>query len=198
VALYRNYHAPFDVYISLNERLVERSNANMLPANLNVCVGKEWYRYPSSFFMPSRHTLNNSCTVHYRFIRSEFRGLLPSYYDSRLPFPMITRAVPQTQNDANREEMDRYLDVNECDYLFDLETSRTTPLEPNYAQQTNVWTVVKSEKFLIAEQSDRFYRAFFIPYKSAQYVTYGNYVLLERIVSSSTKTQKKSHSDSSR
>jgi alpha-1,2-mannosyltransferase len=80
------------------------------------------FSYPSSFFMPTRHTLNNSCTVHYRFIRSEFRGLLPSYYDSRLSFPAITRAVPKTQNDANREEMDRYLDVNECDYLFDLET----------------------------------------------------------------------------
>jgi hypothetical protein len=44
LTVFSNYHAPFDVYIALNERLVERSNANMLPANLNVCVGKEWYR----------------------------------------------------------------------------------------------------------------------------------------------------------
>ena len=32
--------------------------------------------------------------------------------------------VPTTQNDANREEMDRYVDAADCDYMIDLQTVR--------------------------------------------------------------------------
>ena len=35
-----------------------------------VCVGKEWHRFPSSFFLP-----DNSFRL--AFLRSEFRGQLP-------------------------------------------------------------------------------------------------------------------------
>ena len=37
---------------------------------VNVCVGKEWYRFGSSFFLPSER-------VHLQFIKSGFDGLLP-------------------------------------------------------------------------------------------------------------------------
>ena len=37
---------------------------------LHVCVGNEWYRYPSSFFLPSP-------SYRLRFIKSDFHGLLP-------------------------------------------------------------------------------------------------------------------------
>jgi alpha-1,2-mannosyltransferase len=57
-----------------------------------------------------------------RFIKSEFAGLLPSYYDTSLGFPDVTRRVPTNQNDANREETDRYIDVDKCEYLIDLRT----------------------------------------------------------------------------
>ena len=39
-----------------------------------TCVGSEWYRYPSSFFLPSpRHRLH--------FVKSGFSGLLPRAFD---------------------------------------------------------------------------------------------------------------------
>lgn len=43
----------------------------------NVCVGAEWHRFPSSFFLPSPH---------YRlaFIPSGFTGLLPADFDVTL------------------------------------------------------------------------------------------------------------------
>jgi alpha-1,2-mannosyltransferase len=43
--------------------------------SVNVCVGKEWHRYPSSFFLP-----DNNWNL--KFIKSEFSGQLPA------PFPV--------------------------------------------------------------------------------------------------------------
>jgi hypothetical protein len=45
------------------------SNGN----DVNVCVGKEWHRFPSSFFLP-----NNNWNL--KFIKSEFNGQLPAPY----------------------------------------------------------------------------------------------------------------------
>ena len=48
-ALYVNYAAPLQVYGELSSSLMS------LPSNAPpavICVGKEWYRFPSSFFLP--------------------------------------------------------------------------------------------------------------------------------------------------
>jgi alpha-1,2-mannosyltransferase len=44
------YHAPLDLFMELNRLTTERS----LPTEqtINICIGKEWYRFPSSFFLP--------------------------------------------------------------------------------------------------------------------------------------------------
>ena len=49
--------------------------------NKHVCVGAEWHRFPSSFFLPSPH---------YRlaFVESGFGGLLPRQFSfEEVPFP---------------------------------------------------------------------------------------------------------------
>lgn len=48
------YHAPLDVYAELNT-IASNPAIHSLAASkdVNVCVGKEWYRFPSNFFMPS-------------------------------------------------------------------------------------------------------------------------------------------------
>lgn len=48
--LYLAYHAPIDIYTYLSDESV------LLPPSdaINVCVGKEWHRYPSSFFLPDK------------------------------------------------------------------------------------------------------------------------------------------------
>jgi alpha-1,2-mannosyltransferase len=45
------YHGPMDAYMELGKMSAEGN----LPAlsYFNICVGKEWYRYPSSFFLPN-------------------------------------------------------------------------------------------------------------------------------------------------
>ena len=40
--LFEGYSAPFDVYKHIPQTF----------HNTSVCVGKEWYRFPSSFFLP--------------------------------------------------------------------------------------------------------------------------------------------------
>jgi alpha-1,2-mannosyltransferase len=44
------YHAPLDLFMELNNLSTEKQ----LPSEqtINVCAGKEWYRFPSSFFLP--------------------------------------------------------------------------------------------------------------------------------------------------
>jgi hypothetical protein len=38
----------------------------------NVCVGKEWYRYPSSYLLPNSMRL--------KFVKSDFEGQLPAEF----------------------------------------------------------------------------------------------------------------------
>jgi alpha-1,2-mannosyltransferase len=44
-----DYHAPLDVY----SRLPALGRSQKEPQQL-VCVGKEWYRFPSSFFLADK------------------------------------------------------------------------------------------------------------------------------------------------
>ncbi|KAF6036242.1 ALG9 [Bugula neritina] len=95
LALYQGYHAPIDVYTALNnissDRTIHRLRSD---GPVYVCTGKEWYRFPSSFFFADhRWSL--------RFLKSEFRGQLPGrYYDGA----DATSLLPPHMNDMNREE----------------------------------------------------------------------------------------------
>jgi alpha-1,2-mannosyltransferase len=90
------YAAPLRVYAPL---------AGLARAGDNVCLGKEWHRFPSSFFLPDG--------VRARFVRSEFRGLLPGAFREggsaaggwRRP---ATSEVPAGMNDENREDPGKY------------------------------------------------------------------------------------------
>ncbi len=71
--------------------------------DVNVCVGKEWYRFPSSFFLPTPKWK-------LRFIRSEFKGQLPQPYGDH---PNATWIVPDNMNDMNLEEPSRYVRIDD-------------------------------------------------------------------------------------
>lgn len=69
-------------------------------AEQRLCVGKEWHRFPSHFFLPPN--------VRVGFLRSDFRGLLPKYYEGA-PHAGGTRVIPSGMNDLNREDPTRYV-----------------------------------------------------------------------------------------
>lgn len=92
------YNAPVETY---REFYFEDIQNIMKPiySDINVCVGKEWYRYPSSFFLPgARWRL--------RFLKSGFKGQLPKPYSEG---PSGSRVIPTDMNDMNREEPSRYV-----------------------------------------------------------------------------------------
>jgi alpha-1,2-mannosyltransferase len=87
-----------EIYTQLQSKDVE-SAVKGIRGDVNVCVGKEWHRFPSSFYLPSPKWK-------LRFIRSEFKGQLPKPYGQ---FPNATTVVPGDMNDMNREEPSRYV-----------------------------------------------------------------------------------------
>jgi alpha-1,2-mannosyltransferase len=153
------------------------------PFNLTLCYGKEWHRFPGSFFVPDG--------VNVEWIKSEFDGMLPGHFK---PTPKEgglmsrihgTRVVPSGLNDLNKEEPSFYVrcsptfecrilkrslntlqvDVNTCDYLVDLDFPlhpTATPLEPRYAVY-EAWDRVKCEPFLDARHSTLLTRTLWMP-----------------------------------
>ncbi|XP_052785256.1 alpha-1,2-mannosyltransferase ALG9-like [Mya arenaria] len=180
VAVYQAYHAPLDLYVELN-KLANDEKVHTLSADrpVTLCVGKEWYRYPSSFFLPGQNW-----NLHY--LKSEFEGQLPKPYDSG---PDATRIIPSNMNDMNKEEPSRYVNVSKCHYLVDLDLPRETTHEPRYSQKTEEWTTLVSIPFLDASRSHRVFRAFYIPFVSSRYCVYENYNLLK-----TTRTKKTNRS----
>jgi alpha-1,2-mannosyltransferase len=73
-----------------------------------VCFGKEWYRFPSSFFLPNG--------MRAKFVRSEFRGLLPGEFAEseagQAPFAG-TWVAPSGMNDRNQEDPGKYVGTPE-------------------------------------------------------------------------------------
>lgn len=166
-SLYKNYHAPLDLMMELNRFPAEgKVSTNAI---VNVCFGKDWYRYPGSFFLP-----NTNWNV--RFVQSEFKGILPAPYSSG---ENATAVIHGHFNDENREEPSLYFDVSKCHFLLDLDVGRESELEPVYARKRDKWKVVKSLPFLDAEKSSSLFRSFYIPFLSDKYVRYGNFSLLQ-------------------
>ena len=90
------YHAPLEIY----KPLQTQTYANMEGA---VCLGKEWYRFPSSYFLPKK--------MRARFIKSAFDGLLPGQFsEASIGFGLFpTWLVPSGMNDRNMEDPGKYV-----------------------------------------------------------------------------------------
>lgn len=94
------YNAPLKIYEPLE-------NPEFAQAGSNVCFGKEWYRFPSSFFLPNDKRA--------KFIRSEFRGLLPGEFPEAADLRVLmdgTSQVPTGMNDRNIEDPDKYVSIS--------------------------------------------------------------------------------------
>lgn len=91
------YIAPLQIYSPLQEQ------GAVHPGD-TVCLGKEWYRFPSSYFLPDG--------VKAKFIKSEFAGLLPGEFsEAKIGFGFFPGAwlVPSGMNDENKEDPGKYV-----------------------------------------------------------------------------------------
>jgi len=172
-ALYQGYHASTDVWMRVNQ-VPMTEGVDRLPSGLTtVCLGKEWHRYPSSFFLPSS-------AWRVGLLQSEFRGQLPKYYPTVDHGQLSTRISSPDFNDQNREETSRYISPVKCHFLVDLDNGEVTDRQPRYVGDPN-WTVVAEFDFLDAASSHPLLRAFYIPLVSSRYCKYNKYVLLRRV-----------------
>jgi alpha-1,2-mannosyltransferase len=157
--IHEAYSAPLKIYQPLQDEdakpLVGREGDL-------VCLGKEWYRFPSTYFLPRN--------MHAKFVRSEFRGLLPGEFsEAKIGFGFWSGTWLPTNglNDRNEEDMGKYTELRACDFLVDTQfPERTDPLppnEPDYIADEEHWEVVKCESFLDAANTHLLARALWIP-----------------------------------
>ncbi|KAI9595474.1 Alg9-like mannosyltransferase family-domain-containing protein [Syncephalis fuscata] len=168
--IYSFYYAPISVYSYLSN-VAAPAHFNSSNTTLSVCVGKEWFRFPSSYLLPPNSRLY--------FLRSNFRGLLPKYFaeSTSLQHQLTslsgqqvkrldgwrpgTSTVPTSMNDLNQEELDRYVDADQCNYLIDVDfphrynslshsrVKSEDPHEPRYNIHPE-WKEVHCEPYLDA------------------------------------------------
>ncbi|PPJ50008.1 hypothetical protein CBER1_04758 [Cercospora berteroae] len=177
------FAAPLSIYDPLHREGVTKSGDQ-------VCLGKEWYRFPSQYLLPTG--------VRAKFIRSEFKGLLPGEFsEAGQGFGMFpgTWLVPPGMNDENREDPGKYTDVKHCDFLVDvnLPSTQATSLEPNFIADQKHWEKIKCLPFLDAASTGIVGRLGWIP--DLPFVPlrfkriYGDYCLLKRRKEAAGKAQ---------
>ncbi|KAG0334269.1 mannosyltransferase [Podila humilis] len=180
---------------------------------IRVCVGKEWYRFPSHYFLPEGARLG--------LIKSYFDGLLPGefheYSDAsdlkKSQHPLAidwrwsadrrpgTSFIPTLMNNENKEVVEHYTPLEQCQYLVDLDysgrpepseassesltgdeinndsnNSDTVDLEPRYLQNKDQWEKLYCRKYLdttVGAGRNRWVRAFWIPDKITLALTRG-------------------------
>ncbi|CAM9447619.1 unnamed protein product [Chrysoparadoxa australica] len=140
--------------------------------SLNLCMAGEWYRYPSSFYLPPG--------VNLRFIQSHYEGQLPQPFTAK---GGTSATPPQPFNDLNREEPSRYTTLSECDYVVERQVqdrNLNSPLIKSITDAGDEWAVVRKSTVLDSERSHPAFRAFYIPRLSDMFVKHADLVLFKR------------------
>lgn len=97
VGMVTAYNAPLKVFEPLGE---------VAQPGESVCFGKEWYRFPSSFFLPKG--------MRAKFVKSEFDGLLPGAFPDAADYPALfdgASQIPTGMNDRNEEDPGKYVSL---------------------------------------------------------------------------------------
>ena len=187
---YKNYSGILKVWNVLHYELHERvsfpSSSSSSPSissetksktqrELNLCMGNDWYTFPSHFFLPKHIKL--------RFIEESFRGVLPQYY-AEVNGTFATPAQPF--NNRNLEERSRYIPIDTCDYIIysdpadsDDESNKNVKHEKQSYKvrkhtAKNLQEII-SFPIIDSNKSPMLTRAFFIPTLSSKLNKYGSY-----------------------
>lgn len=139
-------------------------------ATVDVCVGDEWYRFPSSYHFPSnRYRL--------RFIKGGFDGALPMPFDRAKGG---TAHTPEGLNDDNLAHPNQYVDPSRCRFLVEARFDSGNTHSTSDAFNRDEWVEIAVEKFIDARQSPTLTRVFYIPGVSERRNAWVDYVLLAR------------------
>ena len=168
------YRAPLQVYSALHEPGLARPGET-------VCLGKEWHRFPSSYFLPNG--------MRAKFVKSAFDGLLPGEFnEAKIGFGFFsgTWLVPPGMNDQNIADVTKLTDIAHCSFLVDstFPGSADSKLEPNYSLDEKTWEKLQCRAFLDVARTSTLARIFWVPdvvwVPEAYRRHWGSYCLLRR------------------
>jgi alpha-1,2-mannosyltransferase len=170
VALIKNYSASIEIYTVLNQPSIKFSTPWLEnKEEINVCVSKEWYRFPSSFFIPEKLDLVSKHQYwKLAFLESDFKGQLPGYFNRSLSLPMSTRYVDKLFNDENKEVIQRYHNIKKCDFFIDTDSAEDDTSQNLLLNKVNTktnWKTLSKIKFLDSDNPSMF-RSFYVPFLS--------------------------------
>ncbi|KPI35848.1 Alpha-1,2-mannosyltransferase alg9 [Cyphellophora attinorum] len=177
------YQAPLKIYSHLPAHSRSSPSTGSVPASsqaqVNVCLAKDWYRFPTSFLLPSKPPHRP------KFLPSKFKGLLPGEFsEAKYTVGLFggTHLVPSGMNDRNEEDVHKYIDsVEHCDFLVDsyfpskeeggggeVEKGGSgghdgDVEEPAYVLDTEKWEKVACEPFLDTARSGVLGRVMWVP-----------------------------------
>jgi len=161
LALSKYYSAPLHVYSQFDH--------HPDVADSVLCTCGEWYRFPSSFYLPS--TIQS-----FGFVQCSFEGQLPQPFQS-------TGSRPNESihfNDQNRPELSAYTSIDDCDFLVDLFSST------DCRENDSIWKPVALGSFLDSERTtSTLHRTLYIPVlhereEESGSVAYVDYILYQR------------------
>ncbi|KAF7581201.1 Alg9-like mannosyltransferase family protein [Clavispora lusitaniae] len=113
VNLVENYSAPLKASaVFFNESILNDTTEIQ-----NVCIGREWYHFPTSFFLPDNYRL--------RFVSSGFDGLLPGDFPEDMTLREAASAFPSGMNSKNIFSPEKLVHFSTCDYFID----NTSPVD---------------------------------------------------------------------
>jgi alpha-1,2-mannosyltransferase len=209
VALTKYYTAPFHVYAHFqkeqpllsrtlvyatierggNDDTPENSSSTTTMTTTTVCTCGEWYRFPSSFYLPS----SDRSIVNFKFVSPSpyFEGQLPHAF---LPQGSGLGATYTPFNDQNMPEYDdRYVPIDACDYLVDAtwgevkdDNVQQDASTPSCRDNDSQWLPIITSAFLDADRTTTLHRILYLPKLHEQAdlhggVEYVDYVLYRRI-----------------
>lgn len=147
------YRAPLQVYAPLRR-------PEFIGSEQTICLGKEWYRFPSSYFLPSG--------MRAKFVKSAFDGLLPGEFsEAKVGFGFFPGSWldPSGMNDQNVEDPGKYTDIDHCTFLVDsyFPGAQTSSVEPNHILDTDTWEELQCSNFLDTRHTHLLGRTLWIP-----------------------------------
>lgn len=175
-ALSTYYTAPLSLYAELQQHSTPDGISDT--SKMLVCTCGEWYRFPSSYYLPPNHELG--------FLPSSFRGQLPHPFTEFGSKPEGV-SLGGNFNDQNLEEADRYVSsIDACSFVVELVSSSSSDAEQEclhfMGESSGTWSKVAERPYLDAALTSILHRILYVPYIhqraiEAGSVQYNSYVL---------------------
>lgn len=157
LALISNYNGPIEIYSQLTELDDMRSVDDK--GFINICTGREWYHFPTSFFLPDNYRL--------KYVASGFDGLLPGDFPETGSLLDKIRKTPSGMNNKNEYDPNKITDIFECDYFVEVNGSNFSDQDAfdprNLDESALPWQPLVCSEIVDTQKSKILGRVFYIP-----------------------------------